>query len=95
MNWWNAMTNKQLYLDKRSAITGFMGQIDDIQTINACLLFAKWHVYRCKLNESEVFFYKFLCELKYTLDIEKIIAIKKDKLQKYNDKWQMVENYIT
>jgi hypothetical protein len=95
MNWWNAMTNTEVYLDKRSAITGFMGQIEDIQTINACLLFAKWHVYKCKLNESEVFFYKFMCELKYILDIEKIIAIKKDKLHKYNDKWQMVENYIT
>jgi hypothetical protein len=95
MNWWNAMTNRRLYLDKRSAITGFMGQIEDIQTVNACLLFAKWHVYRCKLNESEVFFYKFLGELKYTLDIEKTIAIKKDKFQIYNEKWQMVENYIT
>ena len=95
MNWWNAMTNRRLYLDKRSAITGFMGQIDYIQTVNACLLLAKWHVYKCKLNESEVFFYKFLGELKYTLDIEKTIAIRKDKLHKYNEKWQMVENYIT
>jgi hypothetical protein len=95
MRWWNNMTDGQLFLDKRSAITGFMGQIEYIQTLNACLLFAKWHVYKCKLNESEVFFYKFLCELKYTLDIEKIIALKNDKIQQYNIKWQIVENYIT
>ena len=44
---------------------------------------------------NEVFYYKFLGELKYTLDIEKIIALKNDKLQQYNAKWEMVENYIT
>jgi hypothetical protein len=95
MRWWNNMTDKKLFLDKRSALTGFMGKIDNIQTLNACLLFAKWHVYQCKLNASEVFYYKFLGELKYTLDIERIIAIKTDKLRQYNAKWEMVENYIT
>jgi hypothetical protein len=74
MRWWNAMTNRRLFLDKRSAITGFMGQIENIETLNACLLYAKWHVYKWKLNESEVFFYNFLGELKYILHIEKIIA---------------------
>jgi hypothetical protein len=95
MRWWNNMTECRLFLDKRSAMTGFMGKIDNIQTINACLLLAKWHVYKSKLNESEVFFYKFLGELKYILDIEKIIAIKNGKLHLYNEKWHFVENYIT
>jgi hypothetical protein len=95
MRWWNNMTESRLFLDKRSAMTGFMGKIDNIHTINACLLLAKWHVYKSKLNESEVFFYKFLGELKYILDIEKIIAIKNEKLHVYNEKWHFVENYIT
>jgi hypothetical protein len=95
MRWWNALSKKQLFLDKRSAIAGFMGKIGNIETLNACLLFAKWHVYKSKLNESEVFFYNFMGELKYILETEKIIAIRNEKVEKYNIKWQMVEDYIT
>jgi hypothetical protein len=95
MNWWNAMTDKHLFLEKRSAFVGFIGKIENVDELNACLLFAKWHLYKCKLDESEVFFYKFLGELKYILDTEKFIAIRKDKIQLYNSKWQFIEEYIT
>jgi bifunctional DNA-binding transcriptional regulator/antitoxin component of YhaV-PrlF toxin-antitoxin module len=95
MDWWNAMTESVIFLDKRSAITGFIGPHEIFQTLNACLLLAKWHVYRRKLNESEVFFYHFLCDLRYNLDTEKTIAIRNDRLSKYVNRWQMVENYIT
>jgi hypothetical protein len=64
-------------------------------TINACILLAKWHIYKSKLNESEAFFYKYLCELKYYLHIEKTIAAKNNKLDVYNLKWSIVEDYLT
>jgi hypothetical protein len=66
MNWWNAMTGELTFLDKCSALTGFIGQHKNIDTLNACLLLAKWHVYKNKLNESEIVFYNFQCDLKYT-----------------------------
>jgi hypothetical protein len=95
MDWWNAMTNSVIYLDKRSALTGFVGPQDIFQTLNACLLLAKWHVYKRNLDESEVFFHNYLCELKYNLDSEKTIAIRNNKLQRYINRWQIVEDYIT
>jgi hypothetical protein len=95
MDWWNALTNGATFLDKRSAFTGFVGPSREFQTLNVCLLFAKWHVYKRKLNESEIFFYNFLCDLRYHLEVEKTIAIRNDMLDKYNNKWQVVEDYIT
>jgi hypothetical protein len=95
MNWWNNLTDGDYFLDKKSAITGFAGPIKDFQTLNACLLFAKWHVYRKKLDESEIFFYNYLCDLRYNLEIEKTIAIRNDTMAKYVGKWQVVEDYIT
>jgi hypothetical protein len=95
MDWWNAMTNSIIFLDKRSAMTGFIGPHEIFNTLNACLLFAKWHVYKRKLDESEVFFHNYLCELKYNIDIEKTIAFKNDKMVGYMQRWQMVEEYIT
>jgi hypothetical protein len=95
MNWWNEMTGSETYLDKRNTITGFVGPQENLETLNACLLLAKWHVYRCKLDESDIFFYNYLSDLKFNLDIEHTIAIRNDKLGKYNSKWQIVEDYIT
>jgi hypothetical protein len=59
MDWWNALTEGAYFLDKRSALTGFVGPQKYFQTLNTCLLLAKWHVYRRKLNESEIFFCNF------------------------------------
>jgi hypothetical protein len=95
MDWWNALTEGEFYLDKRSALTGFMGPKKEFQTLNACLLLAKWHVYRRKLNESELFFYHYLCDLRYNLEVEKTIAIRNGTMDKYANKWLVVEDYIT
>jgi hypothetical protein len=89
------MTGRLTFMDKSSAMTGFIGQHQHIDTLNACLLLAKWHVYKKKLNESEIFFYNFICDLKYYLNIEKTIAIKNDTQEKYNKQWEFVEEYIT
>ena len=95
MNWWNAMSGEITFLDKASALTGFIGQHKNLDTLNACLLLAKWHVYKNKLNDSEIFFYNFLRDVKYNLNIEKTIALRNDKMHKYINKWQFIEDYIT
>jgi hypothetical protein len=95
MNWWNAVSGNMTFLDKASALTGFIGHHKNKDTLNACLLLAKWHVYKNKLNDSEIFFYNFLRDVKYNLNIEKTIALRNDRLQQYTTKWQCVEDYIT
>ena len=95
MDWWNAMAGEITFLDKCSALTGFIGNHKNIDTLNACLLLAKWHVYKHKLNNTEIFFYNYLCDLKYHLDTEKTISLRNNKLDKYVTKWQFVEDYIT
>jgi hypothetical protein len=95
MDWWNAMTDSVIFLDKRSVLTGFIGPHKIFQTLNACLLLAKWFVYRRKLDESVVFFRLYLCDLKYNLDTEKTIALRNNNLSKYVNRWQLVEDYIT
>ena len=89
------MTDSVIFLDKRSALTGFIGPHEIFQTLNACLILAKWHVYRRKLDESEVFFHNYLCDLKYNLQTEKTIALRNNNISKYINRWQLVEDYIT
>jgi hypothetical protein len=93
--WWKNMTGQNIQLDIRIIMVGFTGQSSEAKAINACLLMAKWHLYKCKLNEDSIFFYKFLCELKYSLIIEKAIALREDRIEKYNEMWKDIEDYLT
>jgi hypothetical protein len=93
--WWKNMTEEQINLDSNKVKIGFIDNLNNNETLNACILIAKWHIYKNKLNSSPIFFYKYLCDLKYHLVIEKNIALKHNKLTQHNKKWQIIEDYVT
>jgi exonuclease III len=93
--WWKNMTGGQKVLSKKVILVGILDKDGNHDTLNACLILAKWHIYKNKIKESSIFFYKFLCDLKYYIQIEKTIAIKNGKIIQYNYNWQQIENYIT
>jgi hypothetical protein len=93
-NWWYKLTEgEEIEVNKTTIMIGFRDKKKI--ALNACIIFAKWFIYKSKLNESPPFFYKYLCNLKYNLIIEKTIALKNNKLALYNQEWQKIENYIT
>ena len=94
-NWWKAMMEIDIQLDQKSIFVGWLENMKSVDELNACILIAKWHIYKSKLNSESVFFYKFLCELKYALMIEKKIALRNENMQRYNATWQKIEEYIT
>jgi hypothetical protein len=93
------MSNETLTITLENILVGFIqnqeNKHENIETLNACMLLAKWHIYKQKLNQSEIFFYKFLCELKYFIKTEKIIALRNNKLENYINTWHLIEQYIT
>jgi hypothetical protein len=93
--WWKNVTEEEINLNSTQIKIGVLGDYQKNETLNACILMAKWHIYKNKLNESAIFFYRFLCDLKYYLIIEKNIYLKQGKLQTYTNKWQIIEDYIT
>jgi hypothetical protein len=76
-------------------LLGILDKGTKYNTINAILILAKWRIYKDKLNSTDTFFYKFLCELKYYINTEKLIALKNNKLTNYNNIWLKVEEQIT
>ena len=93
--WWNRTTGENINLDPKSVIIGKVGDQKKLGTLNACILIAKWHIYKRKLDESIPFFYNFLRELKYYLKIEKTIALRNGRLEAYYQTWQIIEQNIT
>ena len=58
--WYAGISNKTLAITLENIIVGVINKNKDTDTLNACILLAKWHIYKQKLNQSEIFFYKFL-----------------------------------
>ena len=79
--WWKNMTNEHINLETKIIIVGITEMQTKNQLLNACILLAKWHIYKNKLNQSQIFFYKYLWDLKYYLVIEKSIALRNNKLR--------------
>jgi hypothetical protein len=92
-NWCQGMLDEEINFTVEDVLVGILTNKND--TINACLLLAKWHIYKSKLNQSNPFFYKFLCELKYYINIEKSILYKNNKIVEYFERWGKVENFLT
>jgi hypothetical protein len=93
--WWMATTGENIVLDEIKIIYGIVDNFGKNETLNACILNAKWYIYKCKLSENSIFFYSFLCDLKYFLIIEKTIALRNDSYHKYSQTWLNIEENIT
>jgi hypothetical protein len=93
--WWKNNTQENIKLGKQDILAGVLGNKQKNKLINACILLGKWHIYKTKLNQSDIFFYKFLCDLKYYLVIEKTIALRNNNMQNYTNMWQIIENALT
>jgi hypothetical protein len=87
-DWWSKSTQEKIKITKNDTIFGLLNAPD---SLNACVLFAKWFVYREKINSRNTNFFKFRCELKYRLAAEKIIAINNNKLIQYQAIWEKIE----
>jgi hypothetical protein len=94
-SWWKQMTGDIINLDKTDIIVGCLKDYDKKITLNNCILLAKWNIYKSKLDQSNISFYKFLCDIKYNMRIEKAIALKNNQLTKFDKLWEMVESFVT
>jgi hypothetical protein len=63
--WWKSVTNEEINITEKEVIIGLIHNYKKNETINACIILAKWHIYKNKLADTSIFFYKYLCELKY------------------------------
>ena len=93
-NWWNNMTNENITITMQSAVVGIINQGARHERLNACLQLARWYIYTEKLNLKDTFLYRFLCLLKYKINIEKIICQKNNQISKFNKLWQEIEEYL-
>jgi hypothetical protein len=94
-SWWAGISHRIVELDLRTIMFGGIEGMKLRNEFNICLIVAKWHIYKEKLSGSLPFFYKFLCEMKYRLNIERYIAARNNKLAKFETDWDPILDEIT
>jgi hypothetical protein len=82
-------------IDKKIVVMGDFVSKNQNSHLNACILIAKWYIHIEKLNNNKIFFYKFLCHLKYKIRIEKIIFTRNNNRTKLLELWGQIEENIT
>jgi hypothetical protein len=90
-NWWNKMENVNFVINKEAAMVGIIKSETYTNKLNACLQIARWYIYTEKLNLQQPFLYKFLCLLKFKIRTEKMIHIRNNQLEKYEELWEKIE----
>ena len=86
------MKNDTINIDLSTAMMGIKHLKKD--SLNACLLLARWYLHTDKLNLQQPFLYRFLCSLKYKIMIEKTICLRNNNLTSFNNLWREIEIYL-
>ena len=80
-------TKKNQYLvniDKKRAIFGICNQNE----FNYILILTRFYIYKCRIINKELNIATWIKEMKFFLHIEKKIAIKTDRFDKFAKYWQ-------
>ena len=66
--------------------------IDLICVLNFCLLFSKYYIHNCKLQNKPCIFNKFILKLRKRIETERFLAFTNGKLEGFIKKWEILSN---
>ena len=77
-------------------VFGVWSEIGDgnIDTLNYCILFAKFYIYQTKRNGNRIFFLKFLHMLKNRIQVFEAMYISQNKNEQFLIKWSELYNNL-
>ena len=81
-------------LDKELVLLGTKQNIKTDPVINFILLFAKFYIYKCKLQDSQPSIPIFSCLLKDRYSLEKCVAYTNNRQNQFENDWLAYTNII-
>ena len=82
-------------IDKKRAIFGICNQNEFNKPINYILILTRFYIYKCRINNKELNIATWVKEMKFFLHIEKKIAIKTDRFDKFQNIGRNGCKYLT
>lgn len=100
---WNNLVNllqekctncDRLKLRQELVLFGTAENVFTDKAFDSILLYAKYFIYKCKLQETIPQLDLFLSELKHRMIVEKALALRAGKIYKFSDKWKTYARLI-
>ena len=86
--WIYEKNNYLLNVDKQRAILGIMNVNEYNKPINYILILTRYYIYKCRINNKQLNLLAWIHEVKFFIQIEKMIAIKTDRYHKFIKYWE-------
>ena len=92
--WWKTNTLCDIRFGAIDIVFGIMNEnnIDLIGVLNFCLLFSKYYIHNCKLQNKPCIFNKFILKLRKRIEAERFLAFTNGKLEGFIKKWEILSN---
>ena len=84
---------KRIYinLNYQTISFGYMDQSSYSNLLNCILIYAKYFIFKNKYTKTEPSFNNFKNYLKYHENLERVIALSKDKINEHEHKWSQLQ----
>ena len=86
---------ERLNFNNELILFGTSKQISTDKPMDFIILFAKFYIYKCKLESTRPTLDNFMRQLQYRYTIEKILAFKNNKETEFQRSWQIYNEFIT
>ena len=97
-NWWKGLTNQDVMITERNIIIGLeqrAGKLKMHDQLALIILATKWKIYTNNQLGQATCLYQILCAVRNMIQIQKLIATRKQKAATHNQTWGQIEDYLT
>ena len=98
LRWWRNVTSQQLIVSDRDILIGLEKRtfkVEKEEQLEHIIQTVKWVIYANKQLGEALSFYKVLGGIRHMIQIQKIIAIKNGRGERYDEVWGDIENLLT
>jgi hypothetical protein len=96
--WWQGITNQNVTLTEPDIMIGLQKRPEKLrmhEQLDDIILAVKWKIYANKQQGQGTCLYQVLCAIENMIRIEKLIAARRCKSNLHEEKWGIIEDYLT
>ena len=92
--WWKNNTLSDIRFGAIDIVFGIMNENNNdlICVLNFCILFSKYYIHSCKLQNKPCVFNNFVLKLRKRIETERYVAVLNGKLDAFVRKWEILSN---